>query len=427
MGTTTTTNYGLIKPNPFEEEDAWGPYLNSNWDTVDTQIKARADAITALQSSKQDADADLTAIAGLAGTSGILTKTGANTWTLDTTSYQPLDADLTAIGALAGTSGFLTKTGANTWVLDTSSYQPLDADLTAIAGLAGTSGFLTKTGANTWVLDTGSYQPLDADLTALAGLSHAADNFIVSNGSTWITETPAQARTSLGLGALAVLSSVTSSELGTGAVTTTKIADNAVDGSKIALGSDAQGDIMFYNGTDWARLAAGSAGQVLKTNGAGANPEWSSSSAPDVIIQDQKAAGTAGGTFTSGADRTRTLNTLVHNANSLATLSSNQFTLPAGTYYIEWSAPSASVGANQSFLQNVTAGTVSIRGTSEYTAAGADYATTRSFGCGIVTNASPVTYEIRHRCTSTQSSNGFGFAANFGTEIYTEVKIWKIA
>lgn len=35
---------------------------------------------------------------------------------------QPLDGDLTAIGALAGTSGLLRKTAANTWSLDTSSY-----------------------------------------------------------------------------------------------------------------------------------------------------------------------------------------------------------------------------------------------------------------------------------------------------------------
>jgi hypothetical protein len=37
-------------------------------------------------------------------------------------SYQALDADLTAIAALAGTSGLLRKTGANTWTLDTATY-----------------------------------------------------------------------------------------------------------------------------------------------------------------------------------------------------------------------------------------------------------------------------------------------------------------
>ena len=57
-------------------------------------------------------------------------------------------------------------------------------------------------------------------------------------------------------------------------VTTGKIADNAVTGPKIAMPSDAQGDILYYNGTDYARLGAGTNGQALKTAGSGANPAW---------------------------------------------------------------------------------------------------------------------------------------------------------
>lgn len=54
---------------------------------------------------------------------------------------------------------------------------------------------------------------------------------------------------------------------------------NSVDGTKIALGSDAIGDIMYYNGTDWVRLAAGSAGQLLQANGAAA-PSWMTPATP---------------------------------------------------------------------------------------------------------------------------------------------------
>jgi len=57
-------------------------------------------------------------------------------------------------------------------------------------------------------------------------------------------------------------------------VTTGSIANNAVTGIKIAMGSDAQGDVLYYNGTDYARLGVGSSGQFLKTQGAGANPIW---------------------------------------------------------------------------------------------------------------------------------------------------------
>jgi hypothetical protein len=57
-----------------------------------------------------------------------------------------------------------------------------------------------------------------------------------------------------------------------GAVTTSKIADNAVDGTKINLTGNANGDLMYYNGTDWVRLATGSNGEVLKV--VGGIPAW---------------------------------------------------------------------------------------------------------------------------------------------------------
>lgn len=62
---------------------------------------------------------------------------------------------------------------------------------------------------------------------------------------------------------------------GTNVVT---IADNSVDGTDIALGSDAQGDVIYYNGTDWVRLAAGTSGLFLQTQGPGANPLWATPS-----------------------------------------------------------------------------------------------------------------------------------------------------
>lgn len=41
------------------------------------------------------------------------------------------------------------------------------------------------------------------------------------------------------------------------------------------IGSTAQGDLLYRDASAWARLAAGTAGYVLKTGGAGANPSWS--------------------------------------------------------------------------------------------------------------------------------------------------------
>ena len=51
-------------------------------------------------------------------------------------------------------------------------------------------------------------------------------------------------------------------------------AANSIDGSKIALGSDATGDLMRYDGTNWVRLPIGTANQFLKVNSGGTGHEW---------------------------------------------------------------------------------------------------------------------------------------------------------
>ena len=63
---------------------------------------------------------------------------------------------------------------------------------------------------------------------------------------------------------LALTNSLVAGDLTTGSVT----------GAKIAMGSDARGDILFRNATVYARLGAGTAGQVLRTEGAAADPTW---------------------------------------------------------------------------------------------------------------------------------------------------------
>lgn len=49
-------------------------------------------------------------------------------------------------------------------------------------------------------------------------------------------------------------------------------ADGAVNFSGVS--SLAQGDVLYFDGTNITRLGAGSSGEVLSTNGAGANPSW---------------------------------------------------------------------------------------------------------------------------------------------------------
>lgn len=61
------------------------------------------------------------------------------------------------------------------------------------------------------------------------------------------------------------------------AIQSDNLEDSSVTGPKIAMGSDAQGDILIRGVTSYQRLAAGTSGQFLKTLGAGANPLWADS------------------------------------------------------------------------------------------------------------------------------------------------------
>lgn len=47
----------------------------------------------------------------------------------------------------------------------------------------------------------------------------------------------------------------------------------------LTAASQAQGDVIYYNGTNWVRLAAGTNGNFLQTQGAGANVQWAAGGA----------------------------------------------------------------------------------------------------------------------------------------------------
>lgn len=55
----------------------------------------------------------------------------------------------------------------------------------------------------------------------------------------------------------------------------------------------AQGEVLYYNGTDWVNLGVGTSGQFLKTNGAAANPSWGTGVAGGWTVTKITATGTA--------------------------------------------------------------------------------------------------------------------------------------
>lgn len=146
-----------------------------------------------------------------------------------------------------------------------------------------------------------------------------------------------------------------------------------------------------------------------------------------ILLQDQKAQNTSGGTFNSGAWRTRTLNTEVVDTGDNCTLASNQFTLSAGTYRIWARAPAYDIDSHQTRLQNATAGTTLLTGSTAYTGA-VDSVMTDSIIQGRFTVAASQALELQHRCTNAGSpSNSFGVPANLTTEVYSEVWLEKEA
>lgn len=146
-----------------------------------------------------------------------------------------------------------------------------------------------------------------------------------------------------------------------------------------------------------------------------------------IHVRDEKAANTAGGGFTSGADRTRTLNTTVTNTISGASLSSDQVTLPAGTYRVTGSVPGYGCGTHRAWLYNVTDTTTALLGSSEDQ--GGTITQTRSFVSGLVTIASSKVFELRHRCSTTRGTDGMGRPVNFNSanEVYADLLITKVS
>lgn len=88
----------------------------------------------------------------------------------------------------------------------------------------------------------------------------------------------------------------------------------------------AQGDILYYNGTDWVRLGAGTSGQFLKTQGTGANPVWANAggtNTPMFYVSKSGNQSVAGNTETTITFDTEGIDT----DNAFA---SNTFTVPSG-------------------------------------------------------------------------------------------------
>lgn len=139
-------------------------------------------------------------------------------------------------------------------------------------------------------------------------------------------------------------------------------------------------------------------------------------------VQDQKASGTQGGTFTSGAWQKRVLNTILTNELGVTLVSDEIVGLKAGVYEVDASAPGYDVSYHQARLYDVTGAAVLVIGTQEYTNPAVD-ARNRSFVRGRFSLTVTSTLRLEHRCSTTLATYGFGSAGSISTEIYADLQL----
>lgn len=185
-------------------------------------------------------------------------------------------------------------------------------------------------------------------------------------------------------------------------------------------------------GTGANLSATGGSGQYVKQTSSGGAFTVGTIPGSDVpakdyiVLRDVQTSGTGAGGFTSGAWQTRVLNTEVVDSGNNCSLSSNQFTLAAGTYYIFARAPGFACSRHQVRIQNVTDATTVLEGTNA-NAANTDTTQTDSFVEGVFTVAASKALELQHRCSVTSGTNGLGLPCSFTNEIYATVYLIRLS
>jgi hypothetical protein len=184
------------------------------------------------------------------------------------------------------------------------------------------------------------------------------------------------------------------------------------------------GSMLWYDGTTWAALAAPVPGQVLGSTliGGIATPFWIWRT--PILLKELQASGTNGGTFTSGAWRTRVLNTVQNDPLGFVSLSGNQILLPASNWRVSARAPAANCGNHQCRLQNVSAGTTVAMGSSSY--ANPTVMQTDSVVDACFSSNGSDLYELQHQCQITVATVGFGGANSFGGEVYSTMQLERL-
>ena len=144
---TTTTNYSWNKPTVGGDEDAWGGYLNGNWDSLDTLLGGVSNAELSVLSGLTATTAELNVLDGIPGT---LTATEIGYLDGVTSSVQTqLDAKLSSVD-LSAYTGDVNITGELIVDSYNETYSALSGTTPAVNCETGNVFSLSTTGNTTF-------------------------------------------------------------------------------------------------------------------------------------------------------------------------------------------------------------------------------------------------------------------------------------
>ena len=190
-------------------------------------------------------------------------------------------------------------------------------------------------------------------------------------------------------------------------------------GTFSSVRGDHHGDGANLTGIPASQLVGICTAGLTKTGGFGKFSSYA-------VIAKVRASDAGGfGSYTTGDWRTRDIDTEITDEDDIVSISSNQFTLQAGTYLINFGCTMFHIQTHAIRLQNVTDGTTAGVGNPN---AGYTYSATL-FTTGVcrVTIASAKTFEVQGYPQTTKATNGMGYAMTGGSCHETRVEIYKEA
>lgn len=335
------------------------------------------------------------------GTSGNILTSNGTTWT----SAAPAGGGITTLNTLTATTQTFAfgSSGTTPNVSSATSTHTFNFPLASGAGV--TSGTISKTEYDTFSGKVGG--PASSADGEIALFDLTTGKLIKRATGTGFVKATA-----------GVYSASASVNAGTELTGITPVANGGTGASSLTADS-----VILGNGTAAVQLVApGTSGNVLKSNGT----TWTSGAVPMLVafIKDVKTNGSLGGASVAGT-QTRALNTLEDPDGIVSSLASDQFTLPAGTYTIEVSAPAFRVDRHQVRLNNVTDGTQPIIGAAAFSGSVGDYGATRAILAGTITTTASKVFQVLHQ-TATVNAGGLGLDMSSGhPEVFTIVKITR--